>query len=181
MKNKKRNYVVIALIVLLLALAIGYAAFSDTLTISGSANANGKFDMIFESATIDEDTAIGIDVEGSETALYSNGNELYVKVKDLAYPGAGTNITAVVKNEGTAPAILNDMEFTGCDDDDIEITFPQGLNSKEVIQPGATTTITFSVKWSTASVEPLEKSVQFTAKLNYTQYVDGLTNTTENN
>ena len=45
MKNKKRNYVIVVLVVLLLALAVGYAAFSDTLTISGTANAKGTFDM----------------------------------------------------------------------------------------------------------------------------------------
>ena len=43
--NSKKNYFIVMLIVLLLALAVGYAAFSDTLTISGTANASGTFDL----------------------------------------------------------------------------------------------------------------------------------------
>ena len=44
-KGGKKKYLITVLIVLLFALAIGYAAFSDTLTITGTANASGSFDM----------------------------------------------------------------------------------------------------------------------------------------
>ena len=40
-KSNTKKYVIVALIVLLLALAVGYAAFADTLKISGTSNANG--------------------------------------------------------------------------------------------------------------------------------------------
>ena len=59
MKNKKRNYVIVVLVVLLLALAVGYAAFSDTLNITGTANAKGTFNMEFTSAEINTDSAKG--------------------------------------------------------------------------------------------------------------------------
>ena len=95
MKNKKRNYVIVVLVVLLLALAVGYAAFSDTLTISGTANAKGTFDMEFTSATIDTATAKGINTTESTATISTDKNTVTVVVKDLAYPGAGTNVTAV--------------------------------------------------------------------------------------
>ena len=44
-KKSNKKYLIILLIVFLLALAIGYAAFTDTLNITGTANANGTFDL----------------------------------------------------------------------------------------------------------------------------------------
>ena len=43
MRKTKRNYLIVALIIILLSLTIGYAAFSDVLTISGTANAKGDW------------------------------------------------------------------------------------------------------------------------------------------
>lgn len=169
MKSKKRNYLIVALIVLLLALAIGYAAFSDTLNIAGTANAKGTFDMEFTSATIDTATAKGIDTDGSTAVVSADKNTVTVNVKDLAYPGAGTNVTVVAKNAGTVPAKLTGLNFTGIDDADIEVTFPEGLAVNEVVQPQATCTITFSVKWKTASELKTDKSISFSAKLDYSQ------------
>lgn len=178
MKNKKRNYVIVVLVILLLALAVGYAAFSDELNIAGTANAKGTFDMEFSSATIDTTTAKGIDTTGSSATISQDKNTVTVVVKDLAYPGAGTNVTVVAKNAGTVPAKLNGLTFTGIEDSDIKVTFPEGLATGEVIQPGATCTITFSVKWDKTSTLSTEKTLNFTAKLDYVQETTEFTGTT---
>lgn len=177
MKNKKRNYVIVVLVVLLLALAVGYAAFSETLNITGTANAKGTFDMEFTSAAIDTATAKGIDTVGSSAVISADKNTVTVVVKDLAYPGAGTNVTVVAKNAGTVPAKLNGLTFTGLDDTDIKVTFPDGLVENEIVQPGGTCTITFSVKWDTKSTLGTEKSINFTAKLDYVQETTEFTGT----
>ena len=166
MKTKKRNYLIIALIVLLLALAIGYAAFSDSLTISGTANAKGTFDMEFISAKIDTETAKGINTTDSTATISTDKNTVTVNIADLSYPGAGTNVTVVAQNKGTVPATLNGLTFEGVDDEDIEVSFPDGLATDEVVQPNGTCTITFSVKWKTTS-KVTEKSLSFSAKLDY--------------
>ena len=177
MKNKKRNYVIVVLVVLLLALAVGYAAFSDTLNITGTANAKGTFNMEFTSATINTDSAKGINAAGSSATISDDKNTVTVVVKDLAYPGAGTNVTVVAKNAGTVPAKLNGLSFTGLDDTDIKVTFPEGLVANEVVQPGGTCTITFSVKWDKESKLTTEKTIEFTAKLDYVQETEEFTGT----
>lgn len=173
MKKSKRNYLIIALIVLLLCLAVGYAAFSDTLTISGTANAKGTFDMQIASATIDTATAKGINTTTSSATISEDKNSVNVNIKDLAYPGAGTNVTVIVKNNGTVPAKLTGLTFEGVDDPDIQVAFPTSLATGEVVQAGATCQITFSVKWKLDSTLELtdstEKSISFSAKLDYTQ------------
>ena len=40
---KKKNMIIIGVIALILAVSVGYALFSDTLTINGTATAQGDF------------------------------------------------------------------------------------------------------------------------------------------
>ena len=178
MKKTKRNYLIVALIIILLSLTIGYAAFSDTLTISGTANAKGTFDMIFASASIDKATAQGIDKDNSSAAPdQSNPNVLNVSIKDLAYPGAGTNVTAVIKNNGTVDAILKSLTPSEIDPD-IEVGYPDGLKVGEIVPSGKTCEITFYVKWKATSQLANEKSVDFSLTLDYEQYTPEFTEST---
>lgn len=182
MKKTKRNYVVIALVIILLTLAIGYAAFSDTLTISGTANAKGTFDMSFESASIDLDTAKGIDKTNSSAKVNaSDSNKLDVVIKDLAYPGAGASVTAVIKNNGTVDAKLTGLNFTGNNDTDIEISYPTDLVEGEIVPAKGTCTVTFTVKWKTNSTLTTEKSLDFSAVLEYEQSTIEFTGTPAHN
>lgn len=179
MKRTKRNYLIVALIIVLMSLAIGYAAFSDTLTISGTTNAKGTFDMIFQSASMDTANAQGIDKVNSSASIDpTNPNVVNVNVKDLEYPGAGVDVTVVIKNNGTVDAILKDMTFTGVDDTDIEIGLKQGLVLNEIVPSQGTCTVTFYVKWKTNSELKSEKSLDFSATLNYEQYTPEFNGTT---
>ena len=46
---KKQNIIVVGIIAFILTVAVGYALFSETLTISGTATAEGTFDVEFRS------------------------------------------------------------------------------------------------------------------------------------
>ncbi len=82
--NKK--VLMVLLIILLLIIAVGYAVFSETLTISGTANAKGTFDLEFQNAEIVKN--IGADVEKTTAEISVDKNTLTVNVADLAYPRA---------------------------------------------------------------------------------------------
>ena len=43
-----RNKILVGCLALLLALSVGYALFSETITINGTATAKGSFDIGFE-------------------------------------------------------------------------------------------------------------------------------------
>lgn len=167
MRKTKRNYLIVALIIILLSLTIGYAAFSDVLTISGTANAKGTFDMIFESASIDLDSAQGIDKVNSKATVSSDANSVNVNIVDLAYPGAGTNVTVVIKNNGNVDAELKELILSEVDKD-IEVGYPEGFQVDQVVPAGKTCKLTFYVKWVKTS-EVTEKSVNFSASLKYEQ------------
>ncbi len=146
--NSKKNYFIVMLIVLLLALAVGYAAFSDTLTISGTANASGTFDLQFDSASLV--TSTGIDTANSGVSISADKNTLTVTVKDLGYPGAGAQFHAVIKNVGTVPAkvkAVNPTNITG-NGNAIKITGLSAITaSHPQIAANGTCAIDFTVEW----------------------------------
>lgn len=172
-KSNKKKYLIVALIVLLLALAVGYAAFSDTLTISGTANAKGTFDLEFVQADckLDAEKSVGIDKDNSTITVSGDKNTATVVVKDLAYPGAGAQFTAVIKNVGTVPAKLKAVTPTGINDAHIKVTFPE-MPTGEKIAPQGECTITFTVVWDSESeldTSVAEKQLDFSLELEYEQ------------
>lgn len=91
-KRNKRSYIIIALIVVLLLSAVGYAAFEATLSITGTATGSATWDVHFK------DTSTG-----GASAIKENGKKLEFSAA-LAYPGDAKEITAVIENSSTMPA-----------------------------------------------------------------------------
>ena len=150
-KEGSKKYVLVLLLVLVLALAIGYATFTDVLRISGTATvkSDAAFDLRFTSASAT------VTSEGC-TASVSLGQDsgeaddlLSVSVTDLAYPGAGAQIKAVIKNFGTMAAKLKTITPTGItgNTNAIKIIGLDQYVANEVIQPGATCEVVFTVQW----------------------------------
>lgn len=140
---KKQNIAIIGVIAFVLAVAVGYALFSQTLTINGTATAKGSFDVVFQLTNDEEDTKLTYDPtcnagykyctaneydleavvqEDDETkektavAVLSNNNHtLTVTVNKLTYPGATITVPFRVKNIGSINAKLKSIKQTGTD------------------------------------------------------------------
>ena len=106
--NKKRN-MLIAIITLLLVVSVGYAIFSDTLTINGTATAKGDFKMEILNATVTKE----VGSSGATTNVISNGEALEINIPRLEYPGAYVEVTYNIKNNGTIPAIFENYNISG--------------------------------------------------------------------
>ena len=151
-KESKKKYVVAVLIVLLLALAVGYAAFSDVLNISGTANikSNVSFDLQFTNASgvVDSHGCTATAAPTADTNGDAN-DKLLVSVADLAYPGAGAQIRAVIQNMGSMPAKLTGLTPTDIagNTNAIKIIGLDQYVANEIIQPGGTCTVVFTVEW----------------------------------
>lgn len=145
-KQKKTRLIVLLLVVLLIALAVGYAAFSDTLTITGTATATGKFDLEFNAASL----VSSVGCTAGEPTISADKNTLTVSVTDLAFPGAGAQYHAVIKNVGTSPAKIKAVRPTNItgNGNAIKIT---GLDvittSHPAIAVNGTCAIDFTVEW----------------------------------
>ena len=168
-RRKNNSLFIIIFLMLLTGITIGYATLSERLQITGTANANGKFDVGFISSKIID--AKGINVVGSKTQISEDKNTLYIDIKDLQYPGAGATVSCVIKNNGTVPAKLKDVVFTGNDDKDINVIFLDSSKKGQTIQPNDMWTIKFAVTWNIDSTIQTNKTVSFSCILEYEQDV----------
>ena len=178
MKKSKKNFVAIVLIVLLLALAVGYAAFSETLTISGTASTQtGNWDVKFISANATASVVTGTTPANTAT-LAADGKSVTVSVA-LAAPGDGSNITAVIKNDGKIDAKLTGFTVTGdltetssgshvYTSNAIKMTVP-AVTTNEVLAAGAQKTFTFAVEWDENVAASTVQTASFTITFTYEQ------------
>ncbi len=173
MKKTKKSHAIIVLIVLLLALAIGYAAFSSALTINGTATGTGTWDVKFQSAALKDAEGQTDSSHGSATVGGENSNTITATI-NLAYPGDGVILEAVVVNNGNTPAKLEDFNVDGPESQDIEIT-QSAPSVGEELAPGETCTAQFAIKWKADSTATNLGEQTFTITYDYAQ------NTTEVN
>jgi hypothetical protein len=105
-KSKKSNYLIVALVVLLLALAVGYAAFSQTLTITGTATAKGSWNVHFDNFVAPSDD--------TTSKLNTANTELTISTA-LTQPGDSKEYTVDVVNEGSMTAELTGFTIASTD------------------------------------------------------------------
>ncbi len=173
MKNRKsnKNVVIIMLIVLLLALAVGYAAFVDVLNISGTANTKGTLDLEFQNAEVVK--IVGANTETTKAEISVDKNMLIVNAGDLSYPGAGVEYSVDIVNVGTMPAeiqAITPTNITGSDKikvnglDVIKTDHPK-------IEKGKRCNIHFTVEWpiDVGEIPENESSISFGLQIEYTQ------------
>ncbi len=168
---KKQNIAIIGVIVFVLALAIGYALFSETLTISGTATASGDFDVEFTS--IGEVTSSGYtkQADSADIAVIESGNnKLTITVNKLDYPGAYVEIPVTITNKGSVPAKLKQINQTGLDTEEgpIKVTYSGIAASEMPINQNETQNMTIRVEWL-EDVETTASGVTFTITLDYEQ------------
>lgn len=186
MKKSKKNYVAIVLIVLLLALAVGYAAFSQTLTISGTANASGSWDVKFVEGSESITNSIVQDTTANEAKVATGGKTMTVTA-NLAMPGDGANVKVDITNAGTLDAKIKSFTVTGdgfaATENDANV-YQNGavlvkvptVATGDELASGATKTFEFSVEWdSTVTSLTDAQTAIFTITFEYEQ--DGVTGT----
>ena len=147
-----------------MAVAVGYAAFSDTLTISGTATANGEWEVKFSEATLSPD--------GHGSAPVVADNTITVNDLTLAYPGDGCTLTVKILNNGNLSATLKSLTVYNQDgtqpysNDDISISVPD-IDGEE-LAAGETCTVSIPIQWNSDSVNE-EAQASFCIKFEYNQ------------
>lgn len=176
MKKSKKNYVAIVLIVLLLALAVGYAAFNQALPISGTADINANWDVKFVEGSERISKSI-VDGTTANTAVVSEGGKYMTVTVNLATPGDGSNISVDITNAGNLPAEIESFTVTGdgfigsgnlYTNSPIQVKVPT-VSTGDKLAPGETKTFKFSVEWDPSVTTSTVKTATFTITFNYKQ------------
>ena len=99
---KKQSIAIIGVIAFVLAVVVGYALFSDNLTVSGSATATGDFDVEFTS--VGEITKVGYTaVDATEIAKISEDKNTLTELQGLTVPAStasGLSVTSLKTSTG---------------------------------------------------------------------------------
>lgn len=106
MKDKK-NVLICALLLTIMVMAVGYAAFSQTLNINGTATIAGEWQV--------EITGIDSELEGAATN--KEGTPTFTSTTatfdvELVKPGDSATYTITVKNNGSIDAKLSSITLT---------------------------------------------------------------------
>lgn len=173
-EGKKKNWLIILLVLLLLAISLGYAAFSTNLAINGSVTGSANWNIIFtDTAICNADQSIAAASKG--TAAISDDGTVITASVNLAYPGDGALIKAVVTNKGNIDAIVKNININNIvSSKDITITTPSisdgGFGVGEIVPANGTCTFYIAVKWNTDSTtvatadNPISASFKFTVE-----------------
>ena len=112
----KNNKILIGCLALLLVMSVGYALFSDTITINGTATAKGDFELTTEVIDLNDDIyyAIRPSKKSSngivENPTISVSNNVVTTNVELGAPGSYHVFGIKVTNTGTIPAKLKSIE-----------------------------------------------------------------------
>lgn len=168
---KKQNIAIIGVIAFVLAVAVGYALFSETLNINGTATAKGDFDVEFtEVGTITKTGYTDVDGTNDIAVISADKNTLTVKVNKLDYPGAYVEIPVTITNKGSVPAKLKEIKETGLTQENraIKVTYTGIAASDTAINQNETQSMTIKVEWD-KDVNTSSENVEFKIQLNYEQ------------
>ena len=107
--DKTRNKIFVGCLALLLVMVVGYALFSQSLNITGTAKAQGDFNIEIVRAEITSEKGSA----GATATISNDGRALTITIPKLEYPGAYVDVSYTVKNTGTIDAIFNTHKITG--------------------------------------------------------------------
>lgn len=146
MIKKKSSFLILGIISFLLVITVGYALFSETLNIKGTASTNGEFNVEIFSTEITE-----IGSTNATANIADDKNTLTLSAPNLQYPGATVEYKITVKNTGSLAAKLKNINKSN-DDGVIKMTYA-GIAENDIIAIGDTKTFTVTITWDGDSTE----------------------------
>lgn len=166
MKNKN-NVLTIGLLTFILVMSVGYAIFSETLNIGGTASATGNFDVEISNAVVTTETGS----TGATILVSEDKNSATLNAPALEYPGASVVYTITITNKGSIPTKLKNITETGLTDDpNITISYDGISTVDDVLNKNDSKTFTVTVTWNQESTGT-SSNVEFQIDLNYEQAV----------
>ena len=154
-KDNNSKYFILVLFIMILSLAVGYALFAEALSISGTAQTTGSFDVEFSA------TAVTYESSGASatSVIAGDSNSLTITV-DLEQPGDNATISVTVENVGNLNANLLSVDLLGTDDTDLVVTLPTWPTGVS-LTPAETYQFDIIVEWDSGSIVT-DKNVNFT-------------------
>lgn len=151
-KNRKqRNIMIISLVAVLVCMAVGYAAFSANLNISGTSNITSSFDVKITDIT---SGSIAGNAQDLDTPRHTDTTANFRA--GLTSPGDSITYDIKIENQGTLDATIKLLNYTATQSDVIKVT-SSGVREGQVIKKGEEKhlyiTVAFDENYNGPSVE----------------------------
>ena len=160
----KKNIVLSFLIGIVCIMAIGYAAFSTSLNISGTSTITSKWEIKITDVTITN--VIGNATKAIEPVI---SNTAVTFKTNLTSPGDSMTYTVTITNSGTVDAKIESIEMTESKNPAI-IFSTTGINENDLLKAGETQTYDVTIAYNTeVTQQPEDLAGTLTVKLNYIQ------------
>ena len=173
--KKDKKVLVIIVLLILLGVAVGYAALSQTLTINGTARISSEWNVLFKSIELTSSSG------ATEAELTPTEGETSVTFDvTLEKPGSYAEYDIVVKNAGSIKAKLDKISTKTTLKDAVDTINAQepadivytvtGEDVGSILGANASTTYKVRVEWLSTSDEiPATKTKKATITLDYVQ------------
>lgn len=161
-----KNILIGALVVTLLAMAVGYAALAQNLNVNGTSDISSTWNIAFTNITAG--TAVGGATNNSTPTITGTTATFDVS---LVSPGDSMTYDITVTNSGTIDAVLDSINVTKSGSDAILYTVT-GVEEGTVLKAGETNTVTVKVEYdSSVTTQPTVTSKTLSVTLNYVQNI----------
>jgi len=165
---KKKSRIMLILCITLCIMTVGFAAFSTTLTITGTADIASTWKVVFTNIEQISKTS-GVTIKSTPTA---SGTTATFNV-GLTSPGDKIEYKITVANQGTLGAIINDIEISETGNDAIIFELAN-INQGDILEAGNTTTFDVTIEYNpNVTSQPGNLTNTLTVTVNYLQYVSG--------
>ncbi|MBP7760811.1 hypothetical protein KA093_03400 [Candidatus Saccharibacteria bacterium] len=165
-----RNKILVAALIIVGLASVAYAAFAQTLTISGTTTASGDWDVQITGITRTGSTGSATD---AATTPSFTGTTATFDV-DFAYPGSSATYDITIQNLGNitakVTAIPSVTTINAAEPVDVKYTIVSGPAVNDTLAPAGSTTVTVKAEWlSTATTNPVSASKTATLAYDYAQ------------
>lgn len=171
MNKKSKNALLLVVLLAIVGIAVGYAALSQNLILTGTATVKGSSDWDVHFVKGAETAANGEGAEGATIAI--DAGELTGTFSAKFQPGGVATYTVKVANDGTIPAKYNNCtvgEVTGDAKDYITCKVTPGDTTSNLVKDSGSHT--FTITLTCADMDKLPDTAidaTTTVTFNYTQ------------
>ena len=173
LNKTQRNYIIAGLCMILVIMAVGYAAFASQLKISGTSNISSNF--IVKITDIQSTVQSG---QASDAVAPTHTDLTATFSTNLVSPGDAMKYDITVENQGNIDAYLSKIEVNATNNEAISFE-TSGIKEGDALLKGSSDVLTVIVRYnSSVTSQPENTNSTITVTLDYAQndgsYVPGV-------
>ena len=166
-KRKKNNIIIGSLLAVVLLMAVGYAAFSSVLNISGTGSITSSWNIKITNVEVSNTVGDASDGEGTtfeDLTATINSN--------LVSPGDSITYDVTVRNDGNLDAVLTNINLSESTNPAISFS-TSNLEAGDELQTGEEAILKVTITYNNVTSQPENTSASLNVTLTYEQKGSG--------